>query len=162
MFNLFTNILLKNYSFFIFNFDFLINDLYAFSKYIFGVKNVLKYQFIFNYDLKKFRNFKWKARFNFFVKKKKVKLVFLLDIYNGFFFVDYLKTMKIITVGLIPQNMSPLKLDFWFLTNSNNYLFKHLFFSYIYSVYNIILTIKLLRFFNTYNKNLQKYLFFLK
>lgn len=162
VFNLFSNLLAKNYSFFIFNFDFLINDIHSFSKYIFGVKNVLKYSFVFKYDLKKFRNFKWKAKFNFFVKKKKVKLVFLLDIYNGFFFVDYLKTLKIITVGLIPQNMSPTKLDFWFITNSHQYLIKYLFFSYVYSVYNACLSDKMFKFFQVYHKNLHKYITTLK
>jgi len=156
--NLFSNLLLKNYLFFIFNFDFLINDIYSFSKYIFSVKDVLKYKFIFDYDVKKFRNFKWKSRFNFFVKRKKVKIAFLLDVYNDFFFIDYLKTLKIVTVGLIPLNVTHVKLDFWFITNINSYLVKYLFFSYIYSIYNIILSQKMFRFFYVYNKNTQKYL----
>lgn len=156
LFNLFISFLQKNYNFFIFNFDFLINDVYSFSKWMYGVKNVLKYGFIFRCDLKKFRNFKWKKRFINLTKKKKVKLTFLLDICNNDFFVDFLKNSKLITVGLIPQNISFLKLDFWLITNSNSYLVKYLFFSYIYSIYNFILLQRMLKFFIMYNEKLQK------
>lgn len=156
LFNLFIMFLSKNYNFFIFNFDFLMNDIYAFSKWIYGVKDTVKYDFIFKTDLKKFRNFKWKKRFNVLVKKKKVKCAFLLDIINNEFFVDFLKNSKIITIGLIPQNMSFLKLDFWFVTNNNSYMIKYLFFSYIYSIYNISLLQKLNKFFIYYNRNFHK------
>jgi len=156
LFNLFITFLQKNYNFFIFNFDFLINDVYSFSKWMYGVKNVLKYSFIFKCDLKKFRNFKWKKRFITLTKKKKVKLTFLLDICNNEFFVDFLKNSKLVTVGLIPQNISFFKLDFWLITNSNSYLIKYLFFSYIYSIYNFILLQRMLKFFITYNQKLQK------
>ena len=154
--HLFNIFLEKNYNFFIFNFDFLINDVYSFSKWIYGVKNVLKYNFIFKTDLKKFRNFKWKKRFNLLVKKKKVKFAFLLDITNNEFFVDFLKNSKIITIGLISQNISFLKLDFWLITNNNSYLIKYLFFSYIYSIYNINLLQKFNKFFMYYNQNFHK------
>jgi hypothetical protein len=156
LFNLFITFLNRNYNFFIFNFDFLINDIYAFSKWIYGVKNIVKYDFIFKTDLKKFRNFKWKKRFNLLVKKKKVKFAFLLDVSNNEFFVDFLKNSKIITVGLISQNISFLKLDFWLVTNNNSYFIKYLFFSYIYSIYNIILSQKLNKFFFYYNQNFHR------
>lgn len=156
--SLFNSLLLKNYSFFVFNFDFLVKDFYSFSKMIFGVKNVLKYQFIFTYDLKKFRNFKWKSRFNLFVKKKRVKIVFLLDIYNSYFFVDYLKTLKIITVGLIPQTQSPSSLDFWLICNKRDYIVKYIFFSFIYSLYNLFLNKKVFEFFKLYNRQFCKLL----
>jgi hypothetical protein len=154
--NLFITFLYKNYNFFIFNFDFLVNDIYAFSKWIYGIKNVLKYDFIFKTDLKKFRNFKWKKRFNLLVKKKKIKFAFLLDVTNNEFFIDFLKNSKIITVGLISQNISFLKLDFWLITNNNSYIIKYLFFSCIYAIYNISLLQKFNKFFTYYNHNFQK------
>lgn len=158
LFNLFISFLQKNYNFFIFNFDFLINDIYAFSKWIYGVKNITKYSFIFKTNLKKFRNFKGKKKFNLLVKKKRVKIAFLLDITNNEFFVDFLKNSKIITVGLVSQNISFSKLDFWLLTNSNSYLIKYLFFSYLYSLYNIFLIQKVNNLFFYYNRNFLKLL----
>lgn len=159
LFNLFNSFLNKNYNFFIFNFDFLMNDVYSFSKWIYGTKNVIKYDFIFKADLKKFRNFKWKKRFINLVKKKKVKITFLLDITNNEFFIDFLKNSKILTVGLVPYNISFLKLDFWFITNNNSYLVKYIFFSYIYSLYNIFLLQKITKFFLYYNRNFKQLLF---
>jgi len=156
--NLFITFLSKNYNFFVFNFDFLINDVYSFSKWVYGVKNAVKYDFIFKTDLKKFRNFKWKKRFNMLIKKKKVKIAFLLDTTNNEFFIDFLKNSKIITVGLVPQNISFFKLDFWLITNTNSYIIKYLFFSYIYSIYNIVLLQKFNRFYLYYNKSFTKVL----
>lgn len=156
IFNLFTVFLYKNYNFFIFNFDFLINDVYAFAKWVYGVKTIYKYNFIFKSNLKNFRNYKWKRKLNLFIKKKRVKITFLLDIYNNSFFVDFLKNSKVITIGLIPQNQTFLKLDFWCISNTNTYLVKYLFFSYIYSIYNTILSIKMFSFFLKYSAYFQK------
>ena len=156
IFNLLLLYLNKNYSFFMFNFDFLNSDIYSFSKYIYGVKNVLKYQFIFSYDLKKFRSHKWRSRIRFFIKKKRVRLVFLLDVYNGSFFVDFFKKLKLTTVGLVPQSINPSKFDFWLIADSTSYLIKYAFFSYIHSIYNLFLLRRSYYFFKKYNTQLLK------
>lgn len=161
IFNLVTTFLYQNYNFFVFNSDFLINDIYSFSKWVYGVKTVLKYNFIFNYELKKFRNFRWKKKFLVLVKKKKIKLAFLLDMYNNLFLLDFLKNSKLITIGLVPQNQSFSKLDFWCISNTNSYIIKYLYFSYLYSIYNIILLKKSMIFFKQYGNYFNKYLYLL-
>lgn len=112
VFNVLHHLLLKNFLFFIFNFESMSLEISSFNKYVLGINIVTNYSFISKSNLNQLKTNFWCTKTKQLVQKSKIKLVFFLDFFNIFFFVNFFKKIKITTFGLLPQTNETPNFDF--------------------------------------------------
>jgi hypothetical protein len=132
--NIINYFLNKKLKIFYFNENFFFNEITKFNKFILNLFDLNKYNFLLFSMLKLFRKNIFKLKIRSFLKKKRIKIICILDP-KFFNLIDFFKNLKLFIIGLVPINYNFGKFDFFIPVTKYLDLIKYFFFFLFFFFY---------------------------